>query len=59
MPPIIMILGLLFVALFVLVTVLEKYGKKRSDEELSQISRFIFPLVGIVLLAQLLYMLFR
>lgn len=59
MPPIIMILGLLFVALFVLVTVLEKYGKKRSDEELSQISRFIFPLVGIVLLVQLLYMLFR
>ncbi|MEE2002776.1 hypothetical protein QWY20_15050 [Alkalimonas sp. MEB108] len=59
MPPIFIILGLLFVALFILVTVLEKYGKRRSDEELSKITRYIFPLVGIVLLAQLLYMLFR
>ena len=59
MPPIVIILAVLFVALFILVTVLEKFGKRRSNEELSKITRSIFPLVAIVLLVQLVMMIFR
>lgn len=59
MPTIVIILAVLFLALFVLVTVLEKFGKRHSNEELNKITRFIFPLVAIVLVVQLLVMIFR
>ncbi|MCH8536972.1 MAG: hypothetical protein LAT66_04285 [Alkalimonas sp.] len=59
MPTIVIILAVLFLALFLLVTVLEKFGKRHSNEELNKITRFIFPLVAIVLLVQLLVMIFR
>ncbi|MDP4536114.1 hypothetical protein Q3O60_07940 [Alkalimonas collagenimarina] len=59
MPTIVIILAVLFLALFLLVTVLEKFGKRHSNEELNKITRFIFPLVAIVLVVQLLVMIFR
>lgn len=59
MPPIVIILAVLFVALFIVVTVLEKFGKRRSSEELSKITRYIFPLVAIVLAVQLIMMMVR
>lgn len=45
------ILGILFLALFILVPLMEKFGTKGNDQQLNKISRFIFPLV--VLLAVL------
>lgn len=52
------ILGLLFVALIVIVPLIEKYGKRHSPEEISKISRWIWPLVMIILVAQLIKMAF-
>lgn len=54
MPNIILILLILFVALFVMVTLLERFGKKQSEEEVSRLSRWILPLVGLLLVLQLI-----
>ncbi|MDX3774223.1 hypothetical protein QE250_08870 [Chromatiaceae bacterium AAb-1] len=45
------ILGVLFLALFILVPLMEKFGQKSDNQQLNKITRFIFPLV--VLLAVL------
>ncbi|MCC2604459.1 hypothetical protein [Planctobacterium marinum] len=52
------ILGLLFLALFVVVPLVEKHGKRHSPEELQKITRWIWPLVGIMLVLQLIRMAF-
>lgn len=52
------ILGLLFLALVVIVPLVEKHGKRHSPEELQKIARWIWPLVGIMLVLQLLNMMF-
>lgn len=52
------ILGILFLALFIVVPLVEKHGKRRSPEELSKISRWAWPLIGMILLAQLIRMMF-
>lgn len=52
------ILGLLFLALFVVVPLVEKHGKRHTPEELNKITRWIWPLVGIMLVLQLLNMAF-
>ena len=39
------ILAILFISQFVLVPLLEKYGKERSPEELQNISRWMIPLM--------------
>lgn len=52
------ILGILFLALFIVVPLVEKHGKRHSDEELSKISRWAFPLIAAILIAQLIRMMF-
>ena len=45
------ILAILFISLFVLVPLLEKYGKERSPEELQNISRWMIPSMIILIIA--------
>jgi hypothetical protein len=52
------IIGVLFLALLIVVPLIEKYGKRHSPEELSKITKWIWPLVMIVLVAQLIKMAF-
>lgn len=52
------IIGILFVSLFVVVTLVEKYGKRHTEEELTGITKWIWPLIGISLIASLIKMLF-
>lgn len=52
------ILGVLFLALFVIVPLVEKHGKRHSPEELGKLSRMIMPLLGIILVASLIKMMF-
>lgn len=54
------ILAVLFLVLFLLLPLLEKYGSKGEQAELDyrKYSRWILPLVAILLLAQLIKMLF-
>ena len=48
------ILVILFISLFVLVTVLEKFGKKTEEQDLSKYSRWIYPLMAVMLVAFLI-----
>lgn len=57
MQNLVMILALLFVTLFIVVKLAEKFGS-RDQAETAKYSRFLMPLVAIILLAQLLKMLF-
>lgn len=50
MGTLILILVILFATLFVLLPLLEKYGKERTPEELHKIGRFITPLIFILIL---------
>ncbi|GLR69526.1 hypothetical protein [Agaribacter marinus] len=52
------ILGVLFVALFVLIPLIEKSNLRMSDEKTSKISRYILPLIAVVLIIQLIMMAF-
>lgn len=52
------ILGVLFLTLVLVVPLIEKYGKRHSPEEMSKISRWIWPLVMLLLVAQLIKMAF-
>lgn len=52
------IIGILFVSLFVVVTLVEKYGKRHTEEELAGITKWLWPLIGISLAASLIKMLF-
>lgn len=52
------IIGVLFLALIVVVPLIEKYGKRYEPEEVSKIARWIWPLVMLALVAQLIKMAF-
>ncbi|MCB5228299.1 hypothetical protein JAO78_015950 [Alishewanella sp. 16-MA] len=54
------ILAVLFLALMILVPVMEKFAKKgdTAEQDYRKYSRWILPLVALVLIAQLLKMLF-
>ena len=52
------ILGVLFLALFVVVPLVEKHGKRHSPEELGKLSRWIMPLMAIIFAASLIKMMF-
>jgi preprotein translocase subunit SecG len=54
------ILAVLFLVLFLLLPLLEKYGSKgeQAEQDYRKYSRWILPLVAILLLAQLIKMLF-
>lgn len=47
------ILGVLFLALVILIPLLEKSGKRMSDETTAKLSRWIFPLFIVAILAGL------
>ncbi len=47
------ILGVLFLALIILVPLMERFGKPMKDQELGKISRWILPLVALMLIVQL------
>ncbi|MBQ4844024.1 hypothetical protein [Pseudoalteromonas sp. MMG005] len=51
------ILGGLFVALLVLVPLLERYQQKVGLDKMQRYSKYIFPLVMVSLVIKLLYML--
>jgi chromate transport protein ChrA len=46
----IIILGLVFASLFILIPILEKYGREKTPEELYKITRFMTPLMVIMLI---------
>ncbi len=47
-------LGLLFLSLLIIVPLVEKFGKKRSDEEARSLSRFLLPLLALLLVLQII-----
>ncbi|MBU2112714.1 MAG: hypothetical protein KKE94_02955 [Gammaproteobacteria bacterium] len=53
MTTLITILALLFAALFIVVTLTEKYGN-RDPEQTAKLSRYIMPLVALLVLAQVI-----
>ncbi len=53
MTTLITILALLFAALFIVVTLTEKYGS-RDSEQTAKLSRYIKPLVALLILAQVI-----
>jgi hypothetical protein len=52
------ILGLLFLALVIIIPLIEKSKMRVSDETTSKISRFIWPLIMIMLIVQLFMLAF-
>ena len=53
MTTLITILALLFAALFIVVTLTEKYGS-RDSEQTAKLSRYILPLVALLIMAQVI-----
>ena len=53
MTTLITILAILFAALFIVVTLTEKYGN-RDPEQTAKLSRYIMPLVALLVLAQVI-----
>ena len=47
------ILGVLFLTLLILVPLLEKYGRKGQPQDYRHLTRFIFPLMTVLILLQL------
>ena len=58
MANLIIILGILFGALFVLVILLERFGSGAPDPKLQKLGRYILPLCGLLVLIQLIRYLF-
>ena len=55
-----LILGVLFLALVIILPLVEKFGPKQTDKEVSKMSRYIFPLVGILMIIQtIIYFYFK
>jgi peptidoglycan biosynthesis protein MviN/MurJ (putative lipid II flippase) len=46
------ILAVLFVSLFLLIFLAERFGKQESEASLSKITRWIFPLMLLLMLLQ-------
>lgn len=53
------ILGILFLSLIIIIPLLERFGPRPSEEQTQKISRWILPLIGLLLLIQLIAYLFR
>ncbi len=47
------ILGVLFLALIILLPLMERFAKPMKDEEVSKFSRWVLPLAALLLVAQL------
>lgn len=52
------ILGVLFLALIIFVPLIERFGPRMSEQDVGKISRFVLPLMAIVLILQLLRFIF-
>jgi cadmium resistance protein CadD (predicted permease) len=48
------ILAVLFAVLFLIVTLLERFGRRHSSEDLGKWSRWIIPLIALVFVLQAL-----
>jgi len=46
------ILGVLFLTLFILIPLIERFGRQYSPEELSKLSRWVLPLILVLMLLQ-------
>ncbi|TQV84669.1 hypothetical protein FKG94_03865 [Exilibacterium tricleocarpae] len=46
------ILGVLFLLLIVAVPLIERFGGKQSDADISKMSRYILPLIALLLVLQ-------
>lgn len=55
MPPVLIILLSLFVALIILVPLLEKFSPRMSNEQMSRYQKFIWPLLVILIVTQIIY----
>lgn len=55
---VLVILGILFIALIVIIPLIEKSNMRVSDETSSKISRFIWPLIMVMLIVQLFMLAF-
>lgn len=55
MPPVLIILLSLFVALIILVPLLEKFSPRMSNEQMSRYQKFIWPLLAILIVTQIIY----
>lgn len=51
MPVIVIILAILFATLIIGIPLIEKYSKEKSSEELQKITRYMTPLMMILLIA--------
>lgn len=51
---VLIILGVLFIALFVTIPLIEKSNMRVSDESAAKISRWIWPLMAVALIAAML-----
>jgi|TARA_B110000971_G_scaffold66688_1_gene68379 preprotein translocase subunit SecG len=51
MPVIVIILAILFATLIIGIPLIEKYSKEKSSEELQKITRYMTPLMIILLIA--------
>ncbi len=54
---VLMVLGVLFLALIVIIPLIERSGMRVSNEDAAKISRWIWPLMILLLVAQLIRML--
>ncbi len=45
------ILAILFASLFVIIPLIEKYGTEKSEEELAGMSKYMVPLMVVLILA--------
>ena len=55
---VLIILGVLFGALFIVIPLIERSKMRISDEDTAKWAKWIWPLMGILLVAQLLRMMF-
>jgi len=54
METLLIILALLFLALIVILPLVEKYAPKGESRDYGNITRFIFPLMAVLILAQMI-----
>ncbi|ALS98050.1 hypothetical protein [Lacimicrobium alkaliphilum] len=52
------ILALLFLALVIIIPLLERSKVRMSEEQMGKLGRWVWPLVMILLITQLLYLVF-
>ncbi|WP_137167411.1 hypothetical protein [Salinimonas lutimaris] len=56
---VLIILGVLFLALFIIVPLIERSNMRISNETAGKIGRWIWPLIMVSLVIQLIMMMFR